>query len=180
MTPNILKLMKKSGCHCLHVGYESGSDKILKTINKGVTRKDLEKFTKWVNAAHIDIHADFMIGLPGETEETIRDTIDWAKKLKVLTYQFAPPRVYPCTPFYFWAKNNNYLNKDGIMHLPNMSISEIENWCKVAMKECYLNLEFLSRVVFKPSEIKRLVRPAYYTWSWMRSNKAQITKRKLK
>jgi len=178
LTPDILKLMKKSGCHCLHVGYESGSNKILKAINKGVTKEDLEKFTKWVNDTNIDIHADFMIGLPGETEETIRDTINWAKKLKVLTYQFAPPRVYPCTPFYNY--NKNYLDENGIVNLPNMSMHEIEDWCRIAIKECYLNIGFLSRVIFKPDEIKRLARSAYYTLLWMMSEKAQVTSRKLK
>jgi radical SAM superfamily enzyme YgiQ (UPF0313 family) len=174
MTPDILKLMKKSGCHCLHVGYESGSNKLLKTMNKGVTKQDLEKFTKWVNDAGIDIHADFIIGLPGETEKTIRDTIEWAKKLKVMTYQFAPPRVYPCTPFYSWAKNKNYLDENGIVNFPNMSNSEMENWCRTALKECYFNLGFLNRVMLKPRELERLTRSAFYTFYWMRTKKSQI------
>jgi anaerobic magnesium-protoporphyrin IX monomethyl ester cyclase len=174
MTPEILRLMKKSGCHCLHIGYESGSDKLLKAINKGVTRNNLEKFTKWVNDAKIDIHADFMIGLPGETKKTIRQTIDWAKKLKVMTYQFAPPRLYPCTPFYKWAKSRNYLNENGIMSLPNMSINEIEDWTRTALRECYFNPEFLKRVMFKPREMERLMRSGFYMLSWMITKKAQI------
>lgn len=174
ITPDILSLMKKSGCHCLHIGYESGSDKLLKKMNKGVTRKQLEKFTKWVNDAKIDIHADFMIGLPGETRQTIRSTIEFAKSLNVMTYQFAPPRVYPCTPFYGWAKKNNYLNKNGIMSLPNMSITEIEDWCRTALREAYFNFGFLKRVIFKPREIQRLFRSSFYMLAWLISNKAQI------
>jgi radical SAM superfamily enzyme YgiQ (UPF0313 family) len=174
MTPEILKLMKKSGCHCLHVGYESSSNKLLNVINKGVTKHDLEKFTKWVNDAKIDIHADFMIGLPGETEKTIKDTIEWAKKLKVMTYQFAPPRVYPCTPFYSWAKKKDYLDKNGVMNFPNMSITDMEDWSRRALRECYFNFGFLKRVIFKPRELERLMRSAFYMMSWMVTKKAQI------
>lgn len=180
MTPDILKLMKESGCHCLHIGYETSSNKILKAINKGVTKQDLEKFTKWVNDANIDIHADFMIGLPGENKRTIRNTIEWAKKLNVLTYQFAPPRVYPCTPFYNWAKNKGYLDENGLISFPNMSNSEMEDWCRIALRECYLNFGFLKRVIFKPKELERLMRSAIYTFSWMTSKKTQIIGRESK
>jgi radical SAM superfamily enzyme YgiQ (UPF0313 family) len=180
MTPEILKLMKKSGCHCLHIGYESSSNKLLKAINKGVTKQDLEKFTRWVNDAKIDIHADFMIGLPGETEKTVRDTIKWAKKLKVMTYQFAPPRVYPCTPFYKWAKQKNYLDENEVMNFPSMSINEMEDWSRSALRECYFNFGFLKRVIFKPRELERLMRSAFYMLSWMITKKAQIIGRESK
>ncbi|MFQ6020444.1 MAG: B12-binding domain-containing radical SAM protein [Candidatus Aenigmatarchaeota archaeon] len=162
MTPKILKLMRKSGCHCLHIGYESSSNKILRNVNKGVTKEDLEKFTKWVNDAGIDIHGDFMVGLPGETKETIRDTIEWAKKLNIVTYQFAPPKAYPCTPYYEELKRNSHLDENDKLKLPNMSYSEIEMWCKRAMRECYFNFGFLRRVIFKPRELKRLLRSSIY------------------
>ena len=162
LTPKILRLMKKAGCHCLHVGYESGNDQILRNINKGVTVKSLEKFTKWTTEAGIDIHADFMIGLPGETNETARKTIDWAKKLNVVTYQFAPPKPYKCTPFYSWLNKNNYIDKNGNPNLPNMTYDEMLKWTKIAMRECYFNLGFIRRIMFKPHEISRLLRSASY------------------
>ena len=149
LTPKILRKMKKSGCHCLHVGYESGNDQILKNINKGVTVKSLEKFTKWATDAGIDIHADFMIGLPGETDETARRTIDWAKKLNVVTYQFAPPKPYKCTPFYNWLNKNNYIDNNGNPNLPNMTYDKMVKWCQRAMRECYFNPAFVKRIMFK-------------------------------
>jgi anaerobic magnesium-protoporphyrin IX monomethyl ester cyclase len=167
LTPKILSVMKKSGCHCLHVGYESGNDSILKNINKGVTVKGLETFTKWVTRAGIDIHADFMIGLPGETLETIRKTIDWAKKLNVVTYQFAPPKPYKCTPYYNWLIKNNCIDKKGNPNLPNMTYDEMVKWCKIAMRECYFNPEFIKRIMFKPHEIQRLLRSAFYLSYYM-------------
>jgi len=162
LTPEILKLMKKSGCHCLHVGYESSSNEILNRINKGVTKETLEKFTKWCNDAKIDIHADFMIGLPGETEKTARNTVEWAKKLNVVTYQFAPPRAYPCTPYYNWLVENNFLDEKGRPEYNKMGYQEMVRWCKKAMRECYFNFGFFKRVVLKPHELKRLIRSAVF------------------
>jgi anaerobic magnesium-protoporphyrin IX monomethyl ester cyclase len=161
LTPKILRLMKKSGCHCLHVGYESGNDEILKNINKGLTVKDLETFTRWATNAGIDIHGDFMIGLPGETRETIRNTINWAKKLNIVTYQFAPPKPYKCTPYYNWLVKNNYIDDNGNPNLPNMSYKEMIKWSKRALRECYFNLGFIKRIMFKPHEINRLLRSAF-------------------
>jgi len=162
LVPEILKLMKKSGCHCLHVGYESSSNEILKKINKGVTKEMLEKFTQWCNDTDIDVHADFMIGLPGETRKSARDTIEWAKKLKVVTYQFAPPRPYPCTPYYDWLIDNELIDEEGKPKYKEMSYEEMVNWCKIAMKECYFNLVFLKRIFFKPHELIRLMRSAFF------------------
>ncbi|MEM2974216.1 MAG: radical SAM protein [Candidatus Micrarchaeia archaeon] len=178
MTPEILKLMKRSGCHCLHVGYESGNDELLEKMNKGVTTKTLETFTRWVNEAKIDIHGDFMIGLPGETEETARKTIEWAKKLNVVTYQFAPPKPYMCTPLYKWLKENNYLDAEGNPSLPNMSYRRMVELCRQAMKECYFNPMFIKRVALKPAEIKRLFMSAVHLLPYMFSKKSDLPEKK--
>jgi radical SAM superfamily enzyme YgiQ (UPF0313 family) len=174
MIPEILKLMKKSGCHCLHVGYESGNDELLKLMNKGVTVKSLDKFTKWVTDAGIDIHGDFMIGLPGETLETARKTIEWAKKLNVVTYQFAPPKPYICTPYFKWLEKNNLLDKDGNPSLPNMNYQKMVDLCRKAMIECYLNLGFFKRVIFKPKEIKRLFISGIHLLSYLLFKKTDL------
>jgi radical SAM superfamily enzyme YgiQ (UPF0313 family) len=174
MTPEILKKMKQAGCHCLHVGYESGNDELLRRMNKGVTTKTLETFTEWATAAGIDIHADFMIGLPGETEETARNTINWAKKLNVVTYQFAPPKPYGCTPYYLWMKKEGYLDKDGNPNMPNMNYQRMVDLCKQAMKECYFNPAFIKRIMFKPHEVLRILRSAKYLVKYMLLRKSDI------
>ncbi|MDD5181711.1 MAG: B12-binding domain-containing radical SAM protein [Candidatus Nanoarchaeia archaeon] len=173
-TPEILKKMKQSGCHCLHVGFESGNDELLKRMNKGVTTKTLETFTEWANKAGIDIHADFMIGLPGETEETARNTINWAKKLKVATYQFAPPKPYMCTPYYTWLKDNGYLDKEGNPSLPSMNYQRMVDLCKKALTECYFNPAFIRRMMFKPREVLRIVRSAFYFARYMLFKKSDL------
>jgi len=178
MTPKILKKMKESGCHCLHVGYESGNDDLLKRMNKGITKNALETFTKWATDAGIDIHGDFMIGLPGETEETARNTIEWAKKLNIVTYQFAPPKPYMCTPYYTWLKRNGYIDKDGNPSLPNMSYQKMVDLCKQAMRECYFNPMFIKRVIFNRHEIARIFRSAIHLMIYMFLKKSDLPNNK--
>ena len=157
LTPEILRLMKESGCHCLHVGYESGNDELLKTMNKGVTKETLTIFTDWCNNAGIDIHGDFLLGLPGETPRTIRETIDWAKSLNILTYQFALPKPYPCTPYYKWMEEHKMFGYNGSVKFENFTEAEMQNWWATAMKETYFNLRFIRRIIFRPSEWGRLL-----------------------
>ena len=156
-----LKLMKKSGCRCLHVGYESSNPQILKNIKKGVNVKMMEKFTEVTNKVGLVNHADFIIGLPGETEETIKATVKWAKTLKVDSYQFTVPKPYPETPFYEWLEENGYL-KDGWANYPHLSSEDIDKWTRWALRETNMNPRYLLRMLRKPNEWRRLLRSAKY------------------
>ena len=156
-----LKLMKKSGCRCLHVGYESSNPQILKNIKKGTTVKMMEKFTEMTNNVGLVNHADFIIGLPGETVETIKATVEWAKTLKVDSYQFTVPKPYPETPFYEWLEENGYL-KDGWANYPHLSSEDIKKWTKWALRKTNMNPRYLMRMMAKPKEWRRLVRSARY------------------
>ena len=72
--------MKEAGCRLLIVGYESGDPQILKNIKKGATIEMAERFTANCKKLGLVVHGDFIVGLPGETRESIRKTIDFAKK----------------------------------------------------------------------------------------------------
>ncbi len=74
-----LKAMKEAGCRLLIVGYESGDEQILKNIKKGATIDMARRFTENCHKLGLVIHGDFIVGLPGETRETLRNTIDFAK-----------------------------------------------------------------------------------------------------
>ena len=76
-----LKAMKDAGCRLLIVGYESGDPQILKNIKKGATVDMAQRFTENCHKLGLIIHGDFIVGLPGETRESIRNTIDFAKRL---------------------------------------------------------------------------------------------------
>ena len=76
---DLLKLMHKAGCRQICIGFESGSQKLLDTVNRGVNLTNIKETIKMMNDAHIKLHADFIIGLPGENETTLMETFDLMK-----------------------------------------------------------------------------------------------------
>jgi hopanoid biosynthesis associated radical SAM protein HpnJ len=107
-----LKAMKEAGCRLLIVGYESGDQQILKNIKKGATIERARQFTKDCHKLGLVIHGDFILGLPGETHETINNTIAFAKELDVETIQVSVAHAYPGTELYEYAVSNGFMVKD--------------------------------------------------------------------
>lgn len=167
-----MKLMKKAGCRLIIPGYESGVQEILNSARKGITLEQSKKFTENAKKAGLLVHGCFMVGLPGETKETIRKTVEFAKELNPDTAQFFPLIPYPGTEAYEWAKENGYLDvkdfsdwvtKEGlhntVLNLPNLSSEELVKYCDWARREYYLRpgylLYKLKQTLFHPQEAKR-------------------------
>jgi hopanoid biosynthesis associated radical SAM protein HpnJ len=110
-----LKAMREAGCRLLIVGFESGDPQILKNIKKGATVERARDFTKDCHDLGLTIHGDFILGLPGETKESIRNTINFAKSLDVETIQVSIAHAYPGTEFYDYAKANGFIINNGKM-----------------------------------------------------------------
>ena len=104
-----LKAMKEAGCRLLIVGYESGDQQILKNIKKGATIERARQFTKDCHKLGLVVHGDFIMGLPGETRETINNTIAFAKELDVETIQVSVAHAYPGTELYDYAVKNGFM-----------------------------------------------------------------------
>ena len=104
-----LKAMKEAGCRLLIVGYESGDPQILKNIKKGATVERALQFTKDCHKLGLVVHGDFILGLPGETRETIRNTINFAKTLDVETIQVSVAHAYPGTELYEHVVKNGFM-----------------------------------------------------------------------
>src|SRR5205807_1534706 len=104
-----LKAQKEAGCRLLIVGYESGDQQILKNIKKGATVERARQFTKDTKKLGLVVHGDFILGLPGESRETIRNTIEFAKELDVETIQVSLAHAYPGTELYDFAKKNGFI-----------------------------------------------------------------------
>ena len=107
--PELFRLMKRSGCRMLCVGFEFGDQEVLDSVNKGVTIDRMYAFAETAYRAGLRIHGCFMFGGPGETLDTARKTIDLALGLKIDTAQFSGVVAYPGTEYYAWAKANGYL-----------------------------------------------------------------------
>jgi hopanoid biosynthesis associated radical SAM protein HpnJ len=110
-----LKAMKEAGCRLLIVGYESGDQQILKNIKKGATIERARQFTKDCHKLGLVIHGDFIMGLPGETHETINNSIAFAKELDVETIQVSVAHAYPGTELYDYAVKNGFMVGDNKM-----------------------------------------------------------------
>jgi hopanoid biosynthesis associated radical SAM protein HpnJ len=110
-----LKAMREAGCRLLIVGYESGDPQILKNIKKGATVERARDFTKDCHDLGLTIHGDFILGLPGETKESINNTINFAKSLDVETIQVSIAHAFPGTEFYDYAKANGFITNEAKM-----------------------------------------------------------------
>jgi len=154
-----LKIMKKSGCRSLHVGYESADQKVLDKIAKGITLKQMNQFNQNANKLGFEVHGDFLVGLPGSSLKTVKKTIDWAKKAGLSSAQFSILNLYPKTPLYEYLKKNNYL-KDNEPSYPDFPKEEIRKWAKKAYRDFYFNPSYLKKVLENPRERLFLKLPA--------------------
>lgn len=176
-----LKKMKAAGCRLLDVGFESGNDLILNNVKKGLLTQTSMKFARNAKKAGLMLLADFVFGLPGETSDTIKQTIDFIYKIQPDLLQIAVATPIPGTAFYNWCKNNNYLlselpaetiNEYGfqkcIISYPNLSKNELQNQVNATLKEYYLNPSYFKVVLDNIcrknglSEFKRIVYSAIY------------------
>ena len=101
--------MKDGGLRLFVVGYESGNEQILKNIKKGVSIERARRFTKDCHDLGILIHGTFIVGLPGETRETIEETIRFAREMNPETLQVSLASPYPGTHFYQYVQDNGFL-----------------------------------------------------------------------
>ncbi len=107
-----LRLMKRSGCHGVKFGVETASEHILRAIKKPLKLEEVRRFVDLCRKVGIYTHGTFMFGLPGETEQTIKETMEFAYSLRATTYQFSVATPLPGTEFYEMAKQNGWLTTD--------------------------------------------------------------------
>ncbi len=142
----MLQLMGKAGCRLISWGIESGNEQILKHARKGAYPEKAERALKWAKKAGIMNWGYFIIGLPGETEETIRQTIDFAKKLPLDIALFHVAAPYPGTPFFFEVVENGWfrpgtrwenvdMDKGTVLDYPNLPAERLLYWQKRAFRE---------------------------------------------
>lgn len=169
-----LKAMKEAGCRLLIVGYESGDQQILKNIKKGATIDMARRFTANCKKLGLTIHGDFIVGLPGETRETIRKSIDFAKELDVETIQVSIGHPYPGTEFYDHVKKNGLITLDAMTddsghQLPNYTYpgldkGELVDWVERFYGEFYFRpkvaFRLVSKAIFNTEDRRRLYKEA--------------------
>jgi len=169
-----LKAMKEAGCRLLIVGYESGDPQILRNIKKGATVEMAERFTRDCKKLGLLVHGDYIVGLPGETRESLRRSVDFAKRLDCETIQVSIAHPYPGTEFYDYALKNRLITLDAMTdevghQLPNvvypgLDRAELVDWVERFYGEYYFRPRVVWRVVRKAlwdsSERRRLYKEA--------------------
>lgn len=182
-----MKKMKDAGCRLLDVGYESGSDEILKNIKKGVTVSQLREFTANAKKTGLKILSDFVIGFSGETRETAAQTISFIKEVKPDLLQVAVATPMPGTEFYNYCKEKGFLLVDDlggsldesgfqkcIISYPQLNSEEISALVDKALKEYYLSFSYvpvaMKNVMGRNGmhELKSLMTSAKMYFSYMR------------
>ena len=135
---------------------------ILKNIKKGATVERALRFTRDAHKLGLTIHGDFIVGLPGETRETIRRSMEFAKRLDTETIQVSVAHPYPGTSFFDEALANGWLT-DGSMtdaaghQLPNLRYADLDQ------KEIMRWVErFYDEYYFRPRAAWRIVRKAIF------------------
>jgi radical SAM superfamily enzyme YgiQ (UPF0313 family) len=142
----MLSLMGQAGCWYISWGIESANEQILKRARKGYRKEQAFKALKWSKAAGINNWGYFIIGLPGETEETIQETIAYAKELPLDIALFHIAAPYPGTPFFYEVVENNWfrpgtkweevdMDQSTVLDYGELSAERLEYWQKRATRE---------------------------------------------
>lgn len=164
-----LEIMKAGGCRLLLVGYESGNQQILHNIKKGLRVEVARKFTQDCHDLGIAIHGTFILGLPGETLETIEETIEYAKEINPHTIQVSLAAPYPGTFLYNQAKENSWFDgADDLVGAHGEQIAQL-SYPDLPAEVIFQKVEeFYKRFYFRPRKIGAIVNEMVRDWDMMK------------
>lgn len=156
----LMGLMKKSGCYQLSFGIESGNQEVLDKIGKRIKLEQVKEAIALAKKHGIETIGFFMIALPFDTEETMQQTIDLAKELKLGYTQFTITTPYPGTPLYDlveaegkflvsdWSKFGSYSGK-AYYEYGELNSELVERMYKKAFKAIYFSPGYVIRKFLK-------------------------------
>ena len=182
-----LKVLAENGLRLLLVGYESGNQKILHNIKKGMLVDVARRFTKDCHELGITIHGTFILGLPGETKETIEETIRFATEINPHTIQVSLAAPYPGTFLYEQAVKEGWLDAEhaqlvdehGVqvapLHYPHLSHSEIFQSVESFYRRFYFRsgkiASIVGEMVRSPQMMKRRLREGVEFFHFLRERR---------
>ena len=185
-----IRELRENGLRLFLVGYESGNAGILQRAKKGVTLDEMRRFTEACHRAGVVIHGTFMLGLPGETPETIAESIRFAQELDVFSIQVSLAAPYPGTELYELARQNGWfaaedprqgLQADGfqqsVLEYPGLSREAIYESVERFYREYFLRPKPVLRILRTMLEDKevcvRRLREGYEFFRSMAQRRAQ-------
>src|SRR5216683_2310867 len=182
-----LKVLRDNGLRLLLVGYESGNQQILHNIKKGMLIDVARRFTKDCHELGVTIHGTFILGLPGETKETIEETIRFATEINPHTIQVSLAAPYPGTYLHRQALENGWLDatnaelvdERGVqiapLHYPHLSHSEIFHSVEAFYRRFYFRAPKIASIVSEmarsPQMMKRRLREGIEFFRFLRERR---------
>ncbi len=182
-----LRVLRDNGLRLLLVGYETGNQQILYNIKKGMRIEFARRFTKDCHELGITIHGTFILGLPGETKETIEETIRFATEINPHTIQVSLAAPYPGTYLYRQALENGWLDSaraelvdvHGLqiapLHYPHLSHTEIFDAVETFYRRFYFRsgkiASIVSEMVRSPEMMKRRLREGVEFFHFLRERR---------
>jgi hopanoid biosynthesis associated radical SAM protein HpnJ len=153
-----LRILKDGGLRLFVVGYESGNDQILRNIRKGVNTERARRFTRDCHDLGILIHGTFIVGLPGETRETIEESIRFARELEPDTIQVSLASPYPGTHFHQYVQDHGFLVEDVYNDAAGYQRCTV-SYPEISAEEIFASVErFYRKYYFRPKYIFKAVR----------------------
>ncbi len=154
--PATLGVLRDNGLRLLLVGYESGNQGILNRARKGIRLETARRFTREAKALGITIHGTFILGLPGETRETIQETIAFARELDPDTIQVSLAAPYPGTALYAEARARGWLETDALVDGRGEQQAAL-GYPHLGRSEIFRSVEeFYRRFYFRPRKLVSL------------------------
>jgi hopanoid biosynthesis associated radical SAM protein HpnJ len=152
-----LEVLKDNGLRLLLVGYESGNQRILNNIKKGIRLDIAREFTRNAKTLGIKIHGTFILGLPGETTETIQETVRYAREIDPDTIQVSIAAPYPGTALHRQARENGWLTGERLVDEGGTQVSPISYPHLSSPQILASSEEFYRRFYFRPRKIFSIV-----------------------
>jgi radical SAM superfamily enzyme YgiQ (UPF0313 family) len=177
----MLQTMARAGSFMIAWGLESANEGILKRARKGADPARAAQALTWAKQAGIMNWGYFIIGLPGETEQTIRQTIDFAKKMPLDIALFHVAAPYPGTPFFFQVVENNWfrpgtrweqvdMDKGTVLDYPGLSAEQLLTWQKRAFRQWAFRpgplLTYAKMLLSDPQTFKSALEVGLQTLKW--------------
>jgi len=165
----LLRLMKGAGCYLIAYGIESGSQKNLNVLKKEITVEGVKRAIRITKKAGIETLGYFMIGIPGETEKEIKETINFAKNLNLDFAQFSIATAYPGTELYEIAQSQEKIPKDWSESFYALTGKVSFSLCDVPpekvysyLKKAYFSFYFRPKYIFNKVKKIRSINDVFY------------------